>query len=259
MRGLDRFRAHFAGQEDRYVLIGGAACELVLGEAGLPFRATKDLDIVLCVEATDTAFGRTFWAFIEAGGYETRQRGDGTNEYFRFIKPKDDSYPFMLELFARKPGGIDLPEGAVVAPVPFDEDVSSLSAILLDDLYFAALLTGRRTVDGVSILDQTRLIPFKAKAFLDLGKRRADGQTVDDRHIRKHRNDVFRLMQMLGPDDVVDLPREIAGHVAAFADAVSADDTFTPRDQGLGSGDRHALVERLRRAFPLVMPEGADQ
>ena len=28
VRGLDRFREHFAGHEESYALIGGAACEL---------------------------------------------------------------------------------------------------------------------------------------------------------------------------------------------------------------------------------------
>lgn len=47
--GLPRFRAHFAGFEDCFILIGGAACDLWLGDLGLPFRATKDLDLVLLV------------------------------------------------------------------------------------------------------------------------------------------------------------------------------------------------------------------
>lgn len=58
--GVDRFRAHFSGHEHQYVLIGGAACELIMEEAGLDFRATKDLDIVLIVEALDPAFSETF-------------------------------------------------------------------------------------------------------------------------------------------------------------------------------------------------------
>lgn len=45
--GVDRFRAHFDGHDSHYVLIGGAACELLMDEVGLDFRATKDLDIVL--------------------------------------------------------------------------------------------------------------------------------------------------------------------------------------------------------------------
>lgn len=37
--GVDRFRAHYAGHEHQYVLIGGAACDLVMDEVGLDFRA----------------------------------------------------------------------------------------------------------------------------------------------------------------------------------------------------------------------------
>ncbi|MHB8811364.1 MAG: hypothetical protein ACYC9M_15345 [Desulfobulbaceae bacterium] len=43
--GIDTFAAHFAGYQDRYVLIGGAATWLVLDEAGITPRATMDLDI----------------------------------------------------------------------------------------------------------------------------------------------------------------------------------------------------------------------
>lgn len=51
VKGLDVFRGHFAGYEDQYVLIGGTAATLAMAEAGLEFRATKDLDIVLHIEA----------------------------------------------------------------------------------------------------------------------------------------------------------------------------------------------------------------
>ena len=66
VRGIEIFRDHFAGNEDQYVIIGGAACDLLFGEAGLPFRATKDIDMVLCVEVVDAAFGEKFKAFLEA-------------------------------------------------------------------------------------------------------------------------------------------------------------------------------------------------
>lgn len=56
IHGLDKFREHFAGFADRYVLIGGAAADLVMGEAGIDFRATKDFDIVLSIEVLDTSF-----------------------------------------------------------------------------------------------------------------------------------------------------------------------------------------------------------
>ena len=40
--GIDKFRDHFAGYEEQYALIGGAACDLIFTDAGLEFRSTKD-------------------------------------------------------------------------------------------------------------------------------------------------------------------------------------------------------------------------
>lgn len=103
VRGLGLFRDWFAPFADQYVLIGGTAATLTLEGAGLPFRATKDLDIVLHVEALSSEFGWTFWEFIEAGGYEMRQVSEtGRPLFYRFQKPADDAFPAMIELFARK-------------------------------------------------------------------------------------------------------------------------------------------------------------
>lgn len=102
VRGLDVFQSWFADYADQYVLIGGTAASLTMEEAGLAFRATKDLDIVLHVEALTAAFGQAFWRFVDAGGYEIRQASDtGKPIFYRFQKPADDRYPAMVELFAR--------------------------------------------------------------------------------------------------------------------------------------------------------------
>ena len=42
VRGIERFKAHFAPFADRYVLIGGTACSLVMEDVGLEFRAVSD-------------------------------------------------------------------------------------------------------------------------------------------------------------------------------------------------------------------------
>lgn len=52
--GLNRFRQHFAPYANQYVLIGGTACTVIMQESGLDFRATKDLDMVLYVEALNS-------------------------------------------------------------------------------------------------------------------------------------------------------------------------------------------------------------
>ena len=87
-----------------------------------------------------------------------------------------------------------------------DQDIVSLSAILLDDAYFEALQAAKRQVDGVKIVDETLLIPFKARAVLDLTARSEKGANVHRKDIRKHRNDVFRLAQLLPEDARVSLP-----------------------------------------------------
>uniref|UniRef100_UPI0027DBBA8D hypothetical protein n=1 Tax=uncultured Parolsenella sp. TaxID=2083008 RepID=UPI0027DBBA8D len=62
MRGIDKFKERFAGHDGEYVLIGGGACDLLFGEAGQDFRATKDLDLVVAchdvVYADDARHGR---------------------------------------------------------------------------------------------------------------------------------------------------------------------------------------------------------
>lgn len=56
VRGLPKFREHFKGLDDQYVLIGGAAVDVAMEDADLDFRVTKDLDIVRDLrEFSDTA------------------------------------------------------------------------------------------------------------------------------------------------------------------------------------------------------------
>ena len=80
--------------------------------------------------------------------------------------------------------------------MPAEDDVIRLSAILLEDSYYEALHSARQKLEGVTIIDETLLIPLKARAFLDLTARSHAGHDVDGRNIRKHRNDVFRLAQL---------------------------------------------------------------
>ena len=248
MKGLDVFRRHFDGLSHHYVLIGGAACEIVMEEVGLDFRATKDLDLVILVEALDAEFGARFWAFVEAGGYQQRERSGGGREFYRFQRPADPHFPAMLELFSRAPDAITPAAGSTLTPLPIDEDIASLSAILLDDAYYSALVENARTVDGVAVLDERMLIPFKAKAHLDLAARRAAGEPVDQKTVRKHRADVFRLLQLLSDEERVALPDSITADLTAFAAKVDADEDFQPKDIGL-AGDAAGQTARLRSIY----------
>lgn len=46
-QGLQLIRTAFAGYEDSYVIIGGTACDIIMTDNDLDFRATKDIDMVL--------------------------------------------------------------------------------------------------------------------------------------------------------------------------------------------------------------------
>ena len=247
--GLDRFRGYFAAHNDQYVIIGGAACDLLFTAAGLPYRATKDLDVVLCVEVVDAAFAATFAAFLDAGGYQAWSTYEGERQFFRFEKPTDASFPYMIELFARPPAALNLPESDRYVRLTVEDAIVSLSALLLDEDYYAALKAGARTVDGVSILDETLLIPFKARAFLDLTERRQREEAVKGDDIRKHRNDVFRLAQLLPGAGGVPVSEPIKADLRRFIETMAGDEVDPTSFKVPLSKD--AGIEILRRVYEL--------
>jgi hypothetical protein len=251
VKGLDRFRAHFAGFEGQYVLIGGAAATLAMAQAGLDFRATKDLDIVLHIEALTPEFGTAFWAFVEAGGYEIRQASaTGKPVLCRFQKPASAEHPAMLELFCRAPEGIHLASAAHLTPIPFDDAVARLSAILLEDEYYTFIMNGRRMVEGLPWIGAEQLIPLKARAWLDISARRAAGEKVDSRDLRKHANDVIRLVQLFAPDTQIPIAPKIVGDFGRFLVDLTADGSYDPRELRIDL-PLAAVLERLRQAYGL--------
>ncbi len=249
VRGLDLFRQFFAAHADQYVLIGGTAATLAMEAAGLPFRATKDLDVVLHIEALDAKFGDSIWNFIEAGKYEIRQASvTGKPIFYRFQRPADENYPAMLELFSRVPEGIAIAPGSHLTPIPIDEAVASLSAILLDNDYYEFVLSGRRELDGLPWVGEDRLIPLKAVAWLDMKARASRGEAVDARDIRKHANDVLRLSQLLAPDTRINAAEKIGADITRFLDSILAEGDINPADLGL-HGSLEEILARVRNAY----------
>ena len=135
-------------------LIGGAACDLIFTDVGLPFRATRDLDIVLCVDVVDKNFAYTFQGFLEAGGYKAGQKGDGQKEYYRFHQPTNNAYPYMIEVFSRQSGGFEF-----IA----DDLRKFLSNVRNDETFgprtFKVLLSRD---EGIALLENTPIIKLDA-------------------------------------------------------------------------------------------------
>jgi hypothetical protein len=210
VKGIDIFRKYFEEYTDQYVLIGGAACSISFEEQEINFgRITKDLDVVLIIEVQTKEFGERFWEFIKDGKYRNRAKSNGKPQFYRFDKPEDERFPKMIELFSRTDYIIKEENG--LTPIHIDDSVSSLSAILLNDAYYHALLNGREVIMGVSLLKPEWIIPFKAKAWLDLREKKE----ADSADVRKHRNDIIRIVSEMVLNQCV-LPAEIKRDMEVF-------------------------------------------
>ena len=250
VRGLEIFRSHFREYADRYMLIGGAACDLAMTGAGLEFRATKDLDIVLCVEVLDAAFVNAFWNFVRAGGYQVQEKSTGQKQFYRFQKPANDSYPFMLELFARQPDVLQVAEDSHLTPLPMEEEVSSLSAILMDTEYYAFIQSGRREVDGLPVAGTAHIITLKARAWLDLTQREKNGEKIDSKTIKKHKNDVFRLFQILDPSIDPAAPAVVKQDLRNFISRMAGEE-IDLKSLGFRGSTRDQILTELEKIFGL--------
>lgn len=248
--GVDSFKEHFRGYEDCYTIIGGTACDILMHETALEFRATRDIDMILLIENRYEEFASVFWDYIKAGQYKCGWRNSDQPHFYRFTEPQAANYPKMIELFSRRPDfQVEHPE-VHLTPLPVSEDISSLSAIMLDDNYYKLMLDGRRVADGISVLDAEYLILFKAKAWLDLAKHKEAGEHVNERDLRKHKNDVFRLYAIADPETRIELSEPVANDMDAFLQAMSGEQIVL-RDLGITGITVEEIFDSLRVIFAL--------
>ncbi len=55
----------------------------------------------------------------------------------------------------------------------------------------------RMELDGIALVGPECLIPLKAKAWLNYKKAKEKGEHVNDKDLRKHKNDVFVLHELM--------------------------------------------------------------
>lgn len=244
MKGLELFQEYFGEYCGQFVIIGGTACELNLKESQQVFRATKDIDLVLIVEAMTAEFGSRIWEFVKAGKYKNVMKSSGQPEFYRFYDAEETGFPYMIELFARRPNVLVDDKDIVIGRVSAGEDVSSLSAILLNESYYEFMLGGVLEAGGLTFLSSERLIPFKAKAWLDLKEQKARGKHVNDRDLRKHKNDVYTLAVTLETNKTIELNEEIKDDMVAYVDIMRASD-FDLKSIGITDFSRDELLDIL--------------
>lgn len=250
VKGINKFKAAFKDYTEHFIIIGGTACDNVMISAGLDFRVTKDLDIVLIIEAIKPEFFQVFWNFVEEAGYENREKSDGKKQFYRFTKPEDNSYPFMLELFSRELENISMPNESILTPIPTEKSIASLSAILLDEDYYHFILSHRIQIEELPFVTEECLIPLKAKAWMDLIDREEKGEKIDSKDIKKHKNDVARLCQLLSAERSISLPLSIRDDMIEFMKRYKVSG-INPKDFGVNMTP-DVLFQRLEKYYQLA-------
>src|SRR5574344_1272031 len=153
MEGINKFKEAFADFTDNYVIIGGSACEITMEGTEVKARATHDIDMIVIVEKMTPEYGKRFWDFIRQAGYRPKKRKqeDGTSpryELYRFVDGKPD-YPEMIELLSRHPDVMSEPKDYIIESLPIGDNVSSLSAIIMDDNFYHFTIEHSIVTDGV--------------------------------------------------------------------------------------------------------------
>ena len=252
--GLDKFKEAFVDFKDNYVIIGGTACDIVLSDTDMRPRATDDIDMVLVVEKMTKEYGNAFWQFIKDGEYKAgkREKDDKTPTYtlYRFTTEKE-GYPVKIELLSHHSDILGEPSGFHIEPIPLSEDLSSLSAIMMDDDNYELTVNNSEEQDGVRIATPTTLICLKARAYLNLLNDRANGKLVNSKDIKKHKTDVLKLIATASIPEPVAVPRSVYDSVMEYAASIEKELPSQSLQDALerDADTIQAFVETLKESF----------
>lgn len=256
MEGLDKFREAFKDFSDNYVIIGGTACDITMTGTEVCARATHDIDMIIVVERMTPQYGEQFWQFIREARYrpEKSKTKDGESpkyEMYRFVDG-NPGYPEMIELLSRHPDALGEPKGLIIEPLPIDGELSSLSAIIMDDDYYQFTIEHSRLTDDIRHADSAALIALKARAYLNLLQDKQNGKHVNSKDIKKHRSDVLKNVVIMTEDEVP-APASIVECVKEFVMSIRNDwaELANPLAKSLDQNPEFvdALLEQLENLF----------
>ena len=248
VKGIEKFREAFSAFSENYVIIGGTACDAVLSKTMVEPRATVDIDMILVVEKMTAEFANAFWQFVKEGQYRNGKRKRGENkspayELYRFEDGKP-GFPAKIELLSRHSDLLGEPSGFHLEPIPTGEDVSSLSAIIMDDDYYHFTIAHSQLTDGIHHANSAALIALKARAYLNLMADKRDGKHVNTRYIKKHRSDILKNLVIMTEDNIK-APAAIVACIKEFVASIRADWTTLAEPLSRSLGQDEAFVSGL--------------
>lgn len=249
--GLKHFTSYFSDHTAQFVIIGGVAANYCLLENDLVGRRTRDIDLVVLANPNQS-FADHLRNYITAGRYQIESDAGGNARNYRFRNPEAEEFPKQLEIFSAAPISLQLQAGQRIIPFSTSPGLESLSAILMDENYLALVKLTGVIREGMSLLGSNGLVPLKVRAFLDMDQRRRAGEQIDSADIKKHRNDVLRLVQTFGLESF-DLPESIKNDLRLFAEhpEITALDAGALSSIAPGAVSIEALLQMLIEHFKL--------
>jgi len=86
---------------------------------------------------------------------------------------------------------------------------------------------------------------------LEIKERIENGSKEDAKHLRKHKADVFRLIVMLTPESIFELPETIQNHIDQFTKLTAGDlpDKAVFKEMELNNIDPKTEFEQFKKSF----------
>ena len=95
---------------------------------------------------------------------------------------------------------------------------------------------------------------MKAREWLDLTERVERGEQIDSKTIKKHKNDVFRLYQILDPTIDPAAPETVKKDIGDFISRMRVEEVDL-KSLGLRTGTRDSILEEIARVYRLTESE----
>ena len=243
--GLEKVLLHLSNHKDAYIIIGGIATKLLLERKGFPSRETKDFDIVLLANATKEEFSKDILALIKEGKY-TKGSSNGRRIAYRFVEPKQNGYPKIIELFA-----VDNNKqlNRYLEKINIIDDEEELSAIVVDEDIFNFIIQRKTFVDELPVVDEIGLIALKSHAYFQNYYLYNEKKIINKNDYLKHRNDVIRLLLSLNSDEkAVSLPKILKDDCYKFVEILRESQNVV-KQIAKTNVEVNTLIEHYKKLF----------
>lgn len=97
-------------------------------------------------------------------------------------------------------------------------------------------------------MDAAYLIPFKAKAWIDLTDRKTSGEHVDSKNIKKHKNDVFRLTELIDPTIKITAPQPVYMDIQEFVQRMQ-NENIDLKQLGLVGRTKDQILKEIKDLY----------